>query len=119
MSPFARAQAGYAMAPTVRTERSVEYEAFARVTSRLRGARDADFPELAAAVHDNTRLWIVLAADVATPGNALPEVLRAQLFSLGEFAQSHGRQVLKGGANVDALIDINTAVMRGLERTER
>jgi flagellar protein FlaF len=101
----------------VRTARGLEYDLFARTTRALRDAwptRGENFARLAEAVADNARLWCVLAADVAGANNALPQALRAQLFYLYEFTAGHSRKVLNGTATVDVLIDINTAVMRGL-----
>ncbi|MFN3643120.1 MAG: flagellar biosynthesis regulator FlaF [Gemmobacter sp.] len=101
----------------VRTARGLEYDLFARVTARLKRGwsnRQEDFPGLVAALSDNSRLWSTLAADVASPGNALPAPLRAQLFYLYEFTAAHSRRVLDGTASVEALVDVNTAMMRGL-----
>ena len=103
-------------APT-RSLRSVEYDLLALVTQRLRSAwanRATDFPALARAVDDNTRLWSTLASDVALPGNTLPAALRARLFYLYEFSAKHGRAVLDDKGSVEVLADINMAVMRGL-----
>jgi len=104
----------------LRTSRSTEYDAFGDIVRRLdRAARNvgADFAALAAAIHDNRALWTVLAADVADADNALPAQLRAQIFYLAEFTDAHSRKVLRGEADVSALIDVNTAVMRGLGST--
>ncbi|WP_081805355.1 flagellar biosynthesis regulator FlaF [Actibacterium mucosum] len=100
----------------VRTPRTTEYELFSRVTSQLKVAAEdkANFPALAAALHANRRLWTTLAADVAEPGNQLPEQLRAQLFYLAQFTQHHTSQVLSGAESPEPLIEVNTAVMRGL-----
>ncbi|SPH23452.1 hypothetical protein DEA8626_02515 [Defluviimonas aquaemixtae] len=108
------AYAGAAI-PT-RTGRGTEYELFARVTHRLKAAAhgDGDFNALVRAVHDNRSLWTALAADVAIETNELPSELRAQIFYLSEFTSAHSRRVLAGEAGVDVLVDINTAVMRGL-----
>jgi len=103
-------------APT-RSLRSVEYDLLAQVTQRLRSAwtnRTTDFPALVRAVTDNTQLWSTLAADVALPGNSLPQALRARLFYLYEFTTKHSRAVLDDKASVEVLADINMAVMRGL-----
>ena len=100
-----------------RTPRQDEYRVFARVTRELAAARDdaaRDFPRLAAALHDNQRLWTALAADVALETNGLPEGLRAKLFYLAEFTRAHSRKVLDGEADAGALVDVNTAIMRGL-----
>ena len=40
--------------------------------------------------------------------------LRAQLISLAEFVRKHSLAVLGGRASVAPLIDINTAIMKGL-----
>ena len=113
-------QARQAYAPVnspLRTDRSTELQIFSQTTSRLRLAATAtppDFARLAAALHENRRLWTLLAADVADADNGLTQDLRAQIFYLAEFTAYHSRKVLKDDATVDALIDINLAVMRGL-----
>ncbi|OYU17380.1 MAG: flagellar biosynthesis regulator FlhF [Rhodobacteraceae bacterium PARR1] len=100
-----------------RTPRAVEYDLLARITGRLTVAaaqRDTDFPGFVRALNDNLSLWSTLAADVAGDGNQLPALLRARLFWLYEFTAQHSRAVLDGTAGVEVLIEINTAVMRGL-----
>ncbi|MFC3118687.1 flagellar biosynthesis regulator FlaF [Jhaorihella thermophila] len=59
-------------------------------------------------------MWNIFAADVASHANKLPAELKARLIYLAEFTQVHTRRVLAGEATVDALLDVNTAVMRGL-----
>ncbi|MGG7645243.1 flagellar biosynthesis regulator FlaF [Rhodovulum sp. YNF3179] len=113
---MARTAYGGPAAP-VRSARSTEYEIFARVTRRLKDAADAAEPRLgpmAEALHQNRRLWAILAADLAGDDNALPEALRAQLVSLAEFTRQHTQRILRGEAQPDVLVEINTAVMRGL-----
>ncbi|MFT4149081.1 MAG: flagellar biosynthesis regulator FlaF [Paracoccaceae bacterium] len=101
-----------------RSPRSIEYDLFARTTQRLSAswtARDRSFPAFAEALNDNLRLWRALAVDVAQPGNGLPEDLRARLYHLYKFVAQHSRKLLKREeATVEVLVDINTAVMRGL-----
>jgi flagellar protein FlaF len=100
-----------------RNSRTVEYDLFAQVTRNLNAAwltRKQNHAGLVTALYENNRLWRILAVDVAEPGNALPEALRAQLFYLYEFTRAHSEKVLAGEAEAGALIDINTAVMRGL-----
>jgi flagellar protein FlaF len=109
-----------ATAPT-RTHKNIEYEAVARITAKLHEAAQkgrAGFPALAAALHDNNRLWNVFAVDVADEGNSLPSDLRARLFYLAEFTRDHSRKVLSNEASVTPLLEINTAILRGL-RGER
>lgn len=100
-----------------RTARNIEYDLLARTTHQLKvswAQRKADFPGFAAALNDNQRLWSTLAADVAEPDNGLPPQLRAQLFYLYQFTAEYSRKVLDNAASVEVLVDINTAVMRGL-----
>ena len=112
----ARAAYSHREAP-VRTDRSHEYDLLARCTQQLSNAwlrRRENFPGLAVALTENLQLWSVLAADVAEKGNGLPAPLRAQLFYLYEFTSGHTRSVLDNRGSVEVLVDINTAVMRGL-----
>ena len=117
MNAILRARAGYrdASQPT-QTPRGVEYEAFARVTSRLKAAagQAGRFGELARAIHDNRRLWSILAADVADRDNGLPPDLRARIVYLADFTRLQSGKVLKSNASADPLIEINVAIMRGL-----
>lgn len=113
---IARTAYGQPMAPS-RSPRSLEYELLARITQRLRVGwemRLSDFSGLAVALRENVNLWTILASDVAEEGNALPGPLRAQLFYLYQFTEQHCRKVLAGDGDIEVLVDINTAVMRGL-----
>lgn len=96
--------------------RVVEYDLLAKVTAALRAAQEpgGNFPALAMAINRNLRLWTYLASDLAEEGNGLPPDLRARLFYLYEFTARHGQTVLEGKASADVLVEINTAVMRGL-----
>lgn len=115
------AQTAYAASATpVRTERGTEYAAFQKVTARLNKAhRDhAPMTERASALHDNRKLWTILASDLADSDNGLPQALRAQLFYLAEFSLLQSRKALDDSDALAALVDINTAVMRGLSGQE-
>ncbi|OCX63398.1 flagellar biosynthesis regulator FlhF [Thioclava sp. SK-1] len=120
MNAYAMAKTAYANpSQSIRTERDIEFDAFARITSRLRNsaAKGKDgFPELAAAVYENRKLWSIISADVSSDENGLPKALRARLYYLNKFTQQHSGKVLKQSASVDPLIEINTAIMRGLRR---
>jgi flagellar protein FlaF len=121
MTPHAQARSAYAGAAPVRTHRDTEYALFAKITHRMKSVDETDraaFPQLAAAVFDNQRLWSVLADDLRSDANALPIPLRAQLLSLAEFVRKHSLHVLAGRASAAALIDINTSIMRGLRGAE-
>lgn len=113
-------QARQAYAPTqiaTRSSRAIEAQLLGQITARLRQTLSdppGGFPALVAAIDDNRRIWTSLAASVADHDNHLPAPLRAQIFYLAEFTDWHSRAILRGAANVVPLIDINTAIMRGL-----
>lgn len=117
---MARSAYSGAAVPT-RTERGIEYDAFAKCTHALRVAQGGfgGYPALVRALSDNRRLWNVLAADVSGAANGLPAPLRAGIFYLAEFTRHHSKRVLAGEADIAALIDVNTAVMRGLRGQEQ
>ncbi|MGM0584725.1 MAG: flagellar biosynthesis regulator FlaF [Pseudomonadota bacterium] len=109
----------------VLTPRQGEYRLFARLTHRLSEAagaiRDGDrtaYPRLAEAMHDNLRLWLTLSVDLAQEGNALPETLRGQLISLAGFVERQTNAILRQDVDVadavQALVDVNAAIMKGL-----
>lgn len=117
MNAMAQARAAYAGPQSpIRTPRQTEHQVFSSVTARLAAAAQApeDFPRTVAALHDNRQLWIFVATEVASKDNALPQDLRARLFYLAEFTDVHTSRVLAREADLQPLIDINTAVMRGL-----
>jgi flagellar biosynthesis activator protein FlaF len=108
----------YGQARNLKTPRDLEYEVFARITGQLKTALGASerlvTPALATALHENRRFWNVLAVDLAHPDNAFPQDLRARLFYLAEVILAATDRILAGSDEGELLIDLNTAVMRGL-----
>jgi len=103
--------------PTIRTDRSTEYDVFAQITQNIQAATvsgKSGFSTLASALHENRKLWRILATDVADMNNLLPEELKAQIMYLAEFTDFHTKRVLAGQASTDVLVDVNTNIMRGL-----
>ncbi len=114
------AESGYAtIAKTTGSNRQVEAKIFAKIIAALNVAKhkqeQGDVSALADALHKNNVLWTKLAMDVAHEGNQLPGALKTQIINLCQFTQSHSRKVLLGEADVDPLVTINTAIMRGLQ----
>jgi flagellar biosynthesis activator protein FlaF len=117
MSHLAASHDGYGAATrALGSPRDIEYRVFGQVTGQLtRALREgAPFEELAVALDENARLWMLLAFDLAGPGNGLPEPLRVQLLNLAVFTRMHTQKVFRREADAAVLVDINTAVMRGL-----
>jgi flagellar protein FlaF len=105
-----------AKAPT-RTAKNLEYEVIARITRRMVAAAQKGrpgFKELVEALKDNRKLWSIFADEVANPENPLPEDLKSQLLYLREFTNQHTSKVMARKADVRMLVEINTAIMRGL-----
>jgi len=122
VNAFELARTAYSSAAApIRTNQSTEYDIFVQITGRIKTAMargKAGFSDLVTALHDNRRLWILLATDVADKDNSLPQALRAQLFYLAEFTLQHTPKVLDGSSTADTLVDINTTIMRGLRQQE-
>jgi flagellar protein FlaF len=95
--------------------RMAEQRIFAQVTAALERVRGNDnSAEVAQACFDNCRLWNALADDLNHDGNGLPEDLKARLISLAIWVNKHTGAVLRGEARLDALIDVNRSIIRGL-----
>ena len=100
-----------------RDPRAAEAAVLSRITGRMAAAAGqgrAGFADLAAAVADNRRFWAVAAADLAGEGNGLPRELRASLISIAGFVASQSSRILSGDAAPTPLIDINGAIIQGL-----
>jgi len=105
-----------AKAPT-RTPKDLEFEAIARITHRMISASkqgSKGFTSLAEALHDNRKLWQIFRSDVTDSDNGLPEELKEQIVYLAAFTSQHTSQVLSRKSGIGPLVEINTAIMRGL-----
>lgn len=96
--------------------RDLEYRAFGQVTAGLIRVKEEKppLPVVLDAIDANRRLWNVLSADCATPENKLPITLRGQIISLAMWVARYSSEVLRDGADVEPLIDINRVMMEGL-----
>lgn len=117
MNATTLAHRGYAPnAAPLKSARKAEYDVIARITSRLRSAMDCrDFNKLIHSIHENRTLWRKLALDLSSPENLLPDELRARLIYLAEFTEQHSRKVIRREASAVPLVEINTAILRGLK----
>ena len=97
--------------------KDAEYRLFGQVTRALIAASEApklDFATRIDALDWNRRLWSTLATDCADPGNAMAMGLRAQIISISIFVSKHSSAVMRGDDDFQTLIDINRAIMQGL-----
>lgn len=96
--------------------RDLEYRAFGQATAGLvRLQQEKPRPaQVAETLDANRRLWSMLAADCSLPENRLPLDLRAQIISLALWVARYSSDVLRTGAEVEPLIDVNRTMMEGL-----
>ncbi len=97
--------------------RELEYRAFGQVTAGLVRVKEEQGPQpaaLAEAIDANRRLWNILSADCAAPENQLPLVIRGQIISLAVWVARYSRDVLREGADIEPLIEVNRTMMEGL-----
>ena len=122
MKVVERAREGYGRnAVPIKSPRAAEFEAIARISHRLRNAsnnRKQNYVEFVSALSENNKLWTTLAVDVANADNSLPQELRARLFWLAEFTTEETKRLLQDEGDVGILIEINAAVLHGLNAQE-
>lgn len=97
--------------------RDLEYRLLGQVTRALMDAAQLDPKDFAGridALDWNRRVWSALATDCAQNNNALPAAVRAQIISLSIWVNRHTSSVMRREADIDALIDVNRAIMQGL-----
>lgn len=103
--------------------RDVEYRLLAQVTSALLKARDLRekserdprrMAQIMDALNWNNQVWDAFVEDVGTEGNMLPRELRAAIVSLGIWVTRETGMISGGEGDIDALIAVNRAIMRGL-----
>ena len=108
---------------TTASARSIERQLLARLTTAMVVAeknRKTDHPGYIHALSKNLEFWTVVAGDVASENNKLPQELRANLFYLFEFTRAHSRKIINGDDALDTepLIEINQNIIRGLQGAE-
>ena len=97
--------------------RATEYRLFGQVTRALMEVDKLGSDEIAKRIEAldwNRRVWSNLAIDCASEGNQLPPQVRASIISLSIFVSKHTSAVMRGGEDMDVLIDINRTIMQGL-----
>ena len=110
-------QAYQRAAQRAETPRETEYRLFGQVTGALIDVHSAGArgKPLVDAIDWNRRLWSTLAIDCLDDGNRLPKQLRAQIVSLSLWVSKYSSEVMRDGAPLDPLIDINRTIMQGLQ----
>ena len=104
-------------AQRVEPPRDVEYRLLGEVTRALMDAAKLDPKDFGGridALDWNRRVWSALAVDCSSSENGLPAPVRAQIVSLSIWVGRHTSAVMRREADIDALIDVNRAIMQGL-----
>ena len=102
---------------TTENPRATEYRLFGQVTGALMDARKNGIKggPLAETLDWNRRMWRTLASDCLDDRNKLPKGVRAQIVSLSLWVAKYSKSVIREGAPVDPLIEINRTIMQGLQ----
>lgn len=100
----------------VESPRDTEFRLFAQVTNALlrvkeQGVKDGVFVD---ALDWNRRMWSTFSTDCSIEGNGLPQDLRARIISIALWVSRYTSDVIRGAAEIEALIDVNRAIMEGL-----
>jgi len=97
--------------------RDAEYRLFAEVTRALidlKGTPREEVRKWMDVLDWNRQVWATLARDCARDSNTLPEPTRAQIISIAMWVRRHTSAVMRREDDVDALVDVNRAMMQGL-----
>ena len=93
--------------------REIELRALRYVNGLLAASRD--LRSRAVALEKTHRLWSILVRDLGSPGNALPPDLRANLISLGLWAQRECDARLNDAKSLEPLMALHRDLIEGLE----
>lgn len=100
------------------TGRALEYAVFEQITRDLQSAHDdggMNFGAWGDAIYRNLQLWTIIATDLLSPGNVLPDETKAGLISLSEFVRRTSMKVLSGSEGLADIIEVNRTIMAGLD----
>jgi len=97
--------------------REIEYRVLARATALLESASlpDAGPADLPNAIHENRMVWTAFVADLAAPENGWEVAMKGRLLSLARWIFAESDRVIRENKPLQALIDVNRAVMAGLK----
>lgn len=96
--------------------RATEHRLMGQITGEMIVARDAGLKgaALADTLYRNREMWNVFSVDCGTPGNGLPDQLRAGIVSLALWIDRFSSEVIAGHEPIDELIAVNRSIMEGL-----
>lgn len=65
-------------------------------------------------LYENQRFWAALRYDLAEPGNAMPDTMKASLISLALWVDRQTSALMSGEGTLGGLIEINANIAAGL-----
>ncbi|OAN57268.1 flagellar biosynthesis regulator FlaF [Sphingomonas sp. TDK1] len=103
------------------TPRSAELRLMREITGEMMNAHEAGLKGalLMPSLYRNREMWSVFSTDCGTPGNGLPNELRAQIISLSLWVDRFTSHVVAGRESILELIEVNRTVMEGLGFQDR
>jgi flagellar protein FlaF len=98
--------------------RDLEIRAIAHVTRQLADVNQPEADPLARirALNGNMKLWSLLMQDLESPGNGLPDEIKANYISIGRYVHRTSLASLQGQEPLDGLIALNTDVLDALHQ---
>jgi flagellar biosynthesis activator protein FlaF len=96
--------------------RNTEFRLVTQITGEMIAANEAGLTgsDLMATLHRNREMWSAFASACGTPGNALPDTLRAGIISLALWVDRFTTNVMTGREPLDELIGVNRFLLEGL-----
>jgi flagellar protein FlaF len=96
--------------------RATEYRLVGEITGEMLAAWDGGLrgPALMPSLHRNREMWSAFSAACGTPGNALPDALRASIISIALWVDRYTSDVVSGRESIDPLVEVNRSVLEGL-----
>ena len=97
--------------------RALERAILERVTMRLKAKYPQDAAGLALlidALRQNREFWLTLATDLAHPGNAYPNDLKASLLGIAGFVERNTHAAARSADVLKSFIEINESIAAGL-----
>ena len=99
------------------SEKEIEHALFFQITQQLEqvAVEERVTPSVwGDAISRNLQMWTILATDLLTPENQLPEDTKKSMLILSEFVRRTSMRVLAGDDGLQELIEINRMIMKGL-----
>ncbi len=98
--------------------RATECRLMRQITGEMIAARDAGVVgvPLTAVLFRNREVWNAFSTACGARGNRLPDALRASIISLGLWVDRFTSVVAAGREDIGDLIDVNRAIIQGLEQ---